>query len=229
MDILITGSSRGIGFELVKLFCQTPENRVFAISRNIEPLKNLIPLVRAKLLPFEADIAANDFAGAFGDFAEKMQLHPAILINNAGLLVNKPFQRLEAADFEQMFRVNVYAAFQLVQLLAGRFEANAHIVNIGSMGGFQGSQKFPGLSLYSASKGALAILTESLAAELTPYHVKINCLALGSAQTEMLQEAFPGYQAPVTANQMAEFIHNFARTGATFFNGKVIPVAGTTP
>ena len=106
---------------------------------------------------------------------------------------------------------------------------NAHIVNIGSMGGFQGSAKFKGLSLYSSSKGALAILSECLAEELKERKIFVNCLALGSAQTEMLSEAFPGYHAPLTAREMAGFVVDFATRGHRWFNGKVLPVAVSTP
>ena len=97
------------------------------------------------------------------------------------------------------------------------------------MGGFQGSAKYSGLSYYSASKAALACLTECLANEFTGFGISVNCLALGSVQTEMLNEAFPGYKAPVDAKQMAEYISGFALTGHKFFNGKILPVAIGNP
>ena len=152
-----------------------------------------------------------------------------VLINNAGLLINKPINDLSIADFEQLFEINVKSVFRLVKLLLPHFNKNAHIVNIGSMGGFQGSAKFPGLSLYSASKGALAILTECLAEELKDRNIKVNCLALGAAQTEMLQKAFPGYQAPLSAAEIAEFIADFAIKAHHYLNGKIVPVSLSTP
>jgi NAD(P)-dependent dehydrogenase (short-subunit alcohol dehydrogenase family) len=105
----------------------------------------------------------------------------------------------------------------------------SHIVNISSMGGYQGSSKYPGLSYYSASKAALACLSECLAVEFTGSGIKVNCLALGAVQTEMLEEAFPGYKAPVTASEMAEYISWFALNGHKYFNGKIIPVAVNNP
>lgn len=104
-----------------------------------------------------------------------------------------------------------------------------HIVNISSMGGFQGSVKFPGLSAYSASKGALAILTECLAEELKDKNIKVNCLALGSSQTEMFEAAFPGMQAGTLAFEMGRYVADFALNGSKYFNGKIIPVSNTTP
>jgi NAD(P)-dependent dehydrogenase (short-subunit alcohol dehydrogenase family) len=97
------------------------------------------------------------------------------------------------------------------------------------MGGVQGSSKFPGLSAYSSSKSALSGLTECLAEELKTKNIAVNCLALGAVQTEMLAKAFPGYKAPVTPSQMAEFICDFALKGQHFFNGKIIPVSSSTP
>ena len=87
--------------------------------------------------------------------------------------------------------------------------SDGHILNIGSMGGYQGSVKFPGLSIYSSTKGALAVLTECLAEEFKETSVNFNCLCLGSVQTEMLEEAFPGYQAPISPKEMANYFLNF--------------------
>jgi NAD(P)-dependent dehydrogenase (short-subunit alcohol dehydrogenase family) len=97
------------------------------------------------------------------------------------------------------------------------------------MGGVQGSAKFPGLAAYSSSKAALANLSELLAEELKEKNIRVNCLALGAAQTEMLETAFPGYKAPVTAAEMAQWVGWFAINGHRFFNGKVLPVALSTP
>jgi NAD(P)-dependent dehydrogenase (short-subunit alcohol dehydrogenase family) len=97
------------------------------------------------------------------------------------------------------------------------------------MGGYQGASKFPGLSAYSSSKGALANLSECLAEEFKEDGIKVNCLALGAVQTEMLEAAFPGFQAPVSPVQMACHILNFAESGHTVYNGKVLPVSVSTP
>ncbi|HEY9115582.1 MAG TPA: SDR family oxidoreductase, partial [Bacteroidales bacterium] len=152
-----------------------------------------------------------------------------ILVNNAGFLVVRPFSELTDDDFDKTFSVNVKSVFKITRDLLPYFSANAHIVNISSMGGVQGSAKFPGLSLYSSSKGALGILTECLAEELKERKISVNALALGAVQTEMLAEAFPGYKAPLSASEMADFIYNFTLTGNKFFNGKILPVSSSTP
>lgn len=229
MDVIITGCSRGIGFELVKAFLAASESRVLAISRNVNSLHKLSADHAGKLFPVSLDLSSEGFTQQLGEVIHQLEFRPAVLINNAGLLVNKPFNALQNDDFDQMFAINVKAPFQLIRFLLPHFMPGSHIVNIGSMGGFQGSVKFQGLSLYSASKAALAVLTECLATELNDYNIRCNCLALGAAQTEMLEQAFPGYNAPVSANDMADFIFHFARESHHFINGKIIPVSLSTP
>jgi len=152
-----------------------------------------------------------------------------VLINNAGSLINKPFLEISSSDFEAVFKVNVFAVASLTRLMLPMMNAKGHVLNITSMGGVQGSAKFPGLSAYSSSKGALVILTELLAEEFKDSGPSFNALALGAVQTEMLEEAFPGYKAPVSAAQMAEYIIDFALKGHQFYNGKVLPISSSTP
>jgi len=234
MNIIVTGTSRGIGFETVKIFAQDRQNNVFAIARGkigLEKLqqtcRNINGIDNVHIFPFDL-LQGNYRAILVPEILSKMN-KVDILVNNAGLLLHKPFEMMEESDFDLMFHANVKSVFNLTRHLLPYFSKNAHIVNIGSMGGFQGSAKFPGLSLYSASKGALAILTECLAEEFNDRHIKVNCLALGSTQTEMLEQAFPGYKALLSAGEMAAFITEFALRGHQWFNGKVLPVSVSTP
>lgn len=232
MLILITGASRGIGFELVKRFSKNPGTLVIAVSRNITPLKKLVSTKNThSLLPLKANITKASDQKKIYNIIRSLKLDLDILINNAGHIVNKPFEKITPAELKQVYETNVFAPFTLVQTLLPLMNKKdrAHIVNIGSMGGVQGSAKFPGLSAYSSSKSALSGLTECLAEELSSKNVAVNCLALGAVQTEMLSQAFPGYKAPLGPVQMAEFICDFALKGHLFFNGKIIPVSSTTP
>ena len=97
------------------------------------------------------------------------------------------------------------------------------------MGGVQGSAKFAGLAAYSSSKGALITLMELLAEEYKEKGISFNALALGAVQTEMLQEAFPGYRASVSAERMGQYIAEFALSGHELYNGKVLQVSNSTP
>jgi 3-oxoacyl-[acyl-carrier protein] reductase len=228
MNVIITGTSRGIGIELVKIFTRNKKNRLIALSRNIEPLKNLKAGKNLQYLSF--DLSLNEPLQKLNKMVEE-HLHQKvdILINNAGLLIKKPFSQFLSEDFDQLFATNVKGPVQLIQNLLPYLNPGSHIVNIGSMGGFQGSAKFSGLSLYASSKGALAVLSECLAVELQPQNIFVNALAIGAVDTEMLHEAFPGHQSEVTPTAMASYIADFAMNGHKVYNGKILPVSISTP
>ena len=230
--IVITGASRGIGFETARTLAKTG-NRVIALARSLPGLEALRDTVLEQA--GNADIHILPFDITHGDYREGLlpavsELGPVdIVINNAGFLLNKSFEDTSISDFSALLESNLLGHVRMIQHLLPLMPLESHIVNIGSMGGFQGSVKFPGLAAYSATKAALHALTECLAMELEDKGIKINCLALGSAQTEMLASAFPTYQSPVTAAEMGAYVAQFALTGHRFFNGKVLPVAVTTP
>lgn len=234
MNIIITGASKGIGCDTVKTFAMEEGNKIIAISRNKHLLEKLQMECRAMKSGKDVFILPCDLEReeqVTGIPARILEYFPAvdILINNAGLLLNRRFEDLTSFDFDRIFSGNVKSIYRLIQVLLPYFRAGSHIVNIGSMGGFQGSAKFPGLSLYSASKGAVAILSECLAEELKDRGIKVNCLALGSVQTQMFEDAFPGKQAGISPRQMAGFIAGFAKDTGPFINGKIIPVSTSTP
>lgn len=233
MNIIITGASSGIGFEAALELTLDSKNKVVCIARSADKLRKLLEIAKqinpeCTLLPVEFDLINDDYA-ALAPFLKQQLGKVDILINNAGQLINKSFLETTEADLATMLETNVISHFKMIKCTLPFMEAGAHILNIGSMGGFQGSIKFPGLAAYSASKSALHTLTECLALELAPSGIKVNCLALGSAQTEMLETAFPGYESPVLAFEMGKYVADFARTGHKFFNGKTLPVAVTTP
>ena len=229
MNIVVTGASRGIGYQIVKQLLEEGVHRVFAVARSKEGLVSLQKFDKKAAYTFLTfDLMEENYSGLVSGIRNNFN-KVDVLINNAGLLINKPLKELTDKDFDNLFGANVKSAFKLVRELLSYFSRQAHIVNISSMGGYQGSAKFPGMSLYSASKGALAILTESLAEELKEQNIRVNALALGAVQTEMLEEAFPGYQAAVTAEEMADFITDFALKAHSYINGKIIPVSLSTP
>ena len=231
--VIVTGASRGIGFELVKKYAKAG-HEVIALSRNsyrLEQLKEvclqLNPKAQVHILSF--DLANEDIAAQLMPFIESCFQHVDILINNAGALIAKPFTEINTEELERIYHVNVLSVFKLTQELISKFSNNAHIVNISSVGGVQGSVKFSGLSAYSSSKAALVALTECLAEEYKETDLAFNCLALGAVQTEMLEEAFPGYQAPTSANDMATYIFDFSINGQNLYKGKVLNVSKSTP
>ncbi len=233
-NIIITGASSGVGFEAVLDLILDSNNKVVALARTAEKLRNLHDIAtklnpECTLYPVQFDIVHDDYANALVPFVKERLGNVDILINNAGELVNKPFAETTEEDFVSLLQANLLGHVRMIQHVLPFMQAGSHIVNIGSMGGVQGSVKFPGLAAYSASKASLHVLTECLAAELQDKKISVNCLALGSAQTEMLETAFPGYESPVLAFEMGKYIADFALTGHKFFNGKILPVAVTTP
>jgi NAD(P)-dependent dehydrogenase (short-subunit alcohol dehydrogenase family) len=234
MNIVITGASSGVGFEAVLELILDSGNSVIALARSEEKLRRLYEIATGlnpdcNLFPAKFDIVHDDYPGSLVPFIKERMGTVDVLINNAGTLINKPFIELSQLDFAEMLQSNLLGHVKMIQQLLPLMNSGGHIVNIGSMGGYQGSMKFAGLAAYSASKSALHTLTECLAPELSEYGIRINCLALGSAQTEMLEKAFPEYQSPVMAFEMGKYIADFARTGHKLFNGKVVPVSVTTP
>ncbi|WP_296317928.1 SDR family NAD(P)-dependent oxidoreductase [Winogradskyella sp. UBA3174] len=224
-NIIITGTSRGIGFELVHLFANQGHN-VLALSRNAAPIANLH---FDNIASFAFDLCKQGDYKKVEDFIKEEWKHVDILINNAGMIINKPFAESTFQDFSKVYETNVFGVSEMTRRVLPFMKSNGHVLTISSMGGIQGSMKFPGLAAYSSSKGAVITLTELLAEEYKETGPQFNVLALGAVQTEMLKEAFPDYQAPTTAKEMATYIQNFALTGNAFYNGKVLQVSNSTP
>jgi len=223
--IIITGTSRGIGFELVKLFASSGYE-VLALSRDVNPVKAL-KLNHVTCLSFDLTVASS-YHKVLEVIKGKWN-KVDVLIHNAGALINKPFSETAMPDFETVYKTNVFGVAELTRQILPFMPSQSHVVAISSMGGIQGSMKFPGLAAYSSSKAAVITLMELLAEEYKDNGICFNTLALGAVQTEMLEQAFPGYKAPTTALEMAKYIYHFSLTGHDYHNGKVIQVSKSTP
>ena len=223
-NIIITGTSRGIGFELALQFADSG-HQVLAISRKTpqELLGN------PNITCLSLDLSQENEMVLVENFLSSSWKKVDAIVHNAGALLLKPFENTTQQDFENIYKVNVFGVANLTQVAVPYLQKGSHVVTISSMGGIQGSMKFAGLAAYSSSKGAVITLSELLAEEYKERGIAFNVLALGSVQTEMLAEAFPGYVAPVTAKQMADYIYNFTLTGHQFYNGKVLQVSSSTP
>ena len=223
-NIIITGTSRGIGFELALQFANAG-HKVLAISRKTP--QGL--LGNQNITCLSVDLSKEDELVAVENFISQTWKKVDIIIHNAGSLVNKPFAQTTQGDFENVYKVNVFGVANLTRICLPYLQKGSHVVSISSIGGIQGSMKFAGLSAYSSSKGAIITLSELLAEEYKEQGIAFNVLALGAVNTEMLNEAFPGYEAPTSAQEMADYIFNFALTGNKYHNGKIIQVSSSTP
>ncbi|WP_445454853.1 SDR family NAD(P)-dependent oxidoreductase [Flavobacterium sp. 25HG05S-40] len=223
-NIIITGTSRGIGYELALQFANAG-HQVLAVSRKASPEL----LGNPNISCLSVDVSKESDLAIVEDFLLQTWKKVDIIIHNAGSLVNKPFSQTTQEDFENVYKVNVFGVANLTRICLPYLQKGSHVVAISSIGGIQGSVKFAGLSAYSSSKGAVITLFELLAEEYKEQGIAFNTLALGAVNTEMLQEAFPGYLAPISAKEMADYIFNFALTGNKYHNGKIIQVSSSTP
>ena len=223
-NIIITGTSRGIGYEMALQFANAG-HQVLAISRKTPQ----VLMEHENITCLSIDISDENQLQQVQNFVSKTWKKVDVLIHNAGSLLHKNFTEITTQEFQNIYKVNVFAVAELTKICIPFMEKGSHVVTISSMGGIQGSMKFAGLSAYSSSKGAVITLSELLAEEYKENGIAFNVLALGAVNTEMLQEAFPGYEAPISAKEMADYIFNFALTGNKFYNGKVLQVSASTP
>jgi 3-oxoacyl-[acyl-carrier protein] reductase len=226
MNIVITGAGRGIGLALVKEFLKDSSvTNVIACSRNLNNLKDTAAADH-RLRLYQMDLTKPESIDLIRPFLEEYSVKAIrILINNAGHLINDNSAEQSFGQIMESYQANVIGPHYLINVLKPYLVGGGHIVNIGSMGGVNMTSKFPGLSSYSAPKGALGILSEQLAEEFLTEDISVNCLALGTVQTEMMSAAFPGFQAQQSPESIAGFIKWFAIHGHNWFNGKVIPVS----
>lgn len=223
-NIIVTGTSRGIGYELALQFANAG-NQVLAISRKIPQTL----LEHQNITCLSIDLSEESALTEVDSFLSSTWKKVDAVVHNAGALLLKPFAETTQADFESIYKVNVFAVANLTRICLPYLQKGSHVVTISSIGGVRGSLKFAGLAAYSSSKGAVITLTELLAEEYKEQGISFNVLALGSVQTEMLNEAFPGYQAPISAEGMATYIYDFTLNGNKYFNGKVLEVSSTNP
>lgn len=225
-NVIVTGASRGIGYYTALRFAEQG-HQVLALARSNDKLEALKKETSAegRIQILALDLAQDIDLEAITSVFDKVD----ILINNAGALVNKPFSEITPQEMMTVYQANVFAPYFLVQKLLPYFSADAHIINIGSVGGVNGTMKFPGLSAYSSSKAAASCLSECWQAEFADSDLTFNSLALGAVQTEMLEEAFPGYEAPLSPIQMSEYICRFALNDGQFVRGKTVLVSRSNP
>ena len=220
--IVVTGTSSGIGHKIC-IQAAKMNFHVISVSRNIEPLKDI-----GGIESFAIDITNKDSVDELIANLKSRKIKIDILINNAGYLVSELFGDTTYESFKKTFDVNVFGLAEITRSLIPIINSDGHVINISSIGGVNGSKKFPGLSAYSSSKAAVIALTEVLAEE-HQNGPSFNVLALGAVQTKMLKEAFPDYNVETKPEEMAKYILDFAINGNKLFNGKLISVSNSNP
>ncbi len=213
--ILVSGSSSGIGFAICEESKKQGHN-VIGISRNINS-----QATELGIRSYSVDITNQNQINELVNNLTSENITIDILINNAGLLIKDKFRDTTDDAFKKVYDVNIFGLANLTRALLPIINTDGQVINISSIGGVNRSKKFPGLSAYASSKGALITLTEVLAEEYRS-SPRFNCLALGSVKTKMLAEAFPGYEAKMMPDEMAKQIIDFAFDENNKSNGEII-------
>ena len=213
--ILVSGSSSGIGFAICEESKKQGHN-VIGISRNINS-----EATELGIRSYSVDVTNQNQINELVNNLTSENITIDILINNAGLLIKDKFRDTTDDTFKKVYDVNVFGLANLTRALLPIINTDGQVINISSIGGVNTSKKFPGLSAYASSKGALITLTEVLAEEYRS-RPRFNCLALGSVKTKMLAEAFPGYEAKIMPDEMAKQILDFAFDQNNKSNGEII-------
>ena len=227
MNVIVTGVSKGIGYHTLKELLKDKQiKKVIGISRNINEISlEFKDNNKVDFISFDLESKQDDFNILINKIIKKID-KVDILINNAGYLIKKKIEDILEEDLLKVYKINVFSLFYLIQKLIPYFNPESHIVNIGSYGGIPFTAKFPELAIYSTSKGAVTILSELLAVELSKYKININCINLGAVDTDMLKEAYGGnfgYQP----KDIGKFIKNFAIDNKELLNGQVVNVTKT--
>lgn len=212
---------------MLEAFLAETEVEVLAVTRHPDALGATMEDWGNRVRVLAADICSDEGRKAVA--REVGQMPPLqVIIHNAGALVYRPFAQTTESDLTHIYKVNVFAPYLLTQALLPHMKST-HVINISSVGGVEGSLKFAGLSAYSSSKAALNCLTEMWSEEFKETDIVFNCLALGSVETDMFKEAFPGVPAASSPQNMARFIVSFAFDAPQVMRGKIISLSLGNP
>ena len=187
---IVTGSTRGIGKEIACLFASQGAEVVVNGTRGGSAEQWIDESEYAsRLHPYYFDISDPSEVRQNVMAVKRQFGHIDILVNNAAVEFNELIGMISRENMEKMFRVNVYGAIEMLQAVSrimARNENGGSIINISSMVGLRGN---PGQLVYSATKGAIIALTKSAAKELAPKKIRVNSIAPGLTQTEMMEQA----------------------------------------
>lgn len=222
--VVVTGASSGIGRAAAEMFAARGA-RVVLFARSKDKLSN-IAAGNDRMLAIPGDVSEPADVDRLFVETESRFGDCDIVVNDAGTYVDAPVVRMTEAEWDGVFAVNVRGAFLVTRramksMIARRGGA---IVNVSSISGVPGPEKFPGFSAYCASKAALIGFTEALAAEVRQYGVRVNCVSPGSVDTPMWAAVGGGAPADMTPEEVAEVILFLASERSRPINGQNIHV-----
>ncbi len=220
---IITGAGRGVGRATALRFAREGA-RVVLFSRTLAFLDEVAAEIAREGYPvihLRGDVSHEEDVQAL--FQQAMQTYGRvdILVNCAGIVASRPFVEMDVATWDQVLGVNLRGTF-LCCHEAFRIMMSQHsgvIINLSSLSGVRGVEKFPGLSAYNVSKAGVASLTEILAVEGKPYNIRVCAVSPGAVDTEMLRQAAPHLKAGMTPDDLAEILLFLADDSGRMLSG----------
>lgn len=239
-NALITGASRGIGREIAITLAKEGCNVIINYNKSEEKAKELVKLIKEKYkvsaYEFKCDISNEKDVDQLVEFAYSKLDKIDILINNAGICIDKEFSDRTVGDFLKTFSLNTFGAFYLSKKIGQKMYKNKYgkIVNISSNNSINGF--YPTTIDYDASKSALNSITKNLAIEFSPF-VNVNAVAPGWIDTDMnknvLTEDIKDLEAQRilkkrigNAKDVANAVSFLVSDKADYIDGQVIIVDG---
>jgi NAD(P)-dependent dehydrogenase (short-subunit alcohol dehydrogenase family) len=222
---IVTGASSGIGRHTAELLAQRG-TKVVICARSGDALREIASRYEDRMLAVAGDVSDLAVVERLFSAAESRFGKCSILVNNAGMIEPAPLVDTTLGMWQRMFEVNVHAIFLACRrALPSMLERGAGaIVNVASISGVPGPEKFAGWVSYCASKGAVISLTEALAVEVKSRGVRVNCVSPGSVDTPMWAAASGGAPASMTPAEVAEAILFLASDRSRPMNGQNLNV-----
>lgn len=223
---IITGAGQGVGRATAQLFAREGA-RVVIFSRTPAHLDETATTIRdagGDVLAIQGDVAQEDDVQKLFQQVRDAYGHLDILINCAGIVAVRPFVEMDTATWDQVLGVNLRGTFLCCREAFRMMSTQGQgvIVNISSLSGVKGVEKFPGLSAYNVSKSGIVGLTEILAVEGKPHNIRVCAVSPGAIDTAMLQQAAPHLKAGMTAEELADILLFLADDTGRMFSGSNI-------
>ncbi|GAC1518647.1 MAG: 3-ketoacyl-ACP reductase [Ktedonobacteraceae bacterium] len=220
---VITGAGRGIGRATALRFAREG-TRVVLFSRTAETLAQVVREIESEghaVLSIAGDVSQEE--EVVGLFHRVMETYGRVdvLVNCAGIVATRPFVDMDAATWDSVISVNLRGTFLCCrEAFRVMIEQRAGvIINLSSLSGVKGVEKFPGLSAYNVSKAGVASLTEILAVEGKPHNIRVCAVSPGAVDTEMLRQAAPHLKAAMTPGELAEILLFLASDAGRMLSG----------
>src|SRR5581483_10277391 len=220
---IITGAGRGVGRATARLFAREGA-RVVLFSRThsqVEQAAAEIVQAGGHALAVAGDVSREEDVLALFQRVKETYGRVDVLVNAAGIVAVRPFVEMDTATWDQVIGINLRGTFlccrEAFRLMAA--QQRGVIINLSSLSGVKGVEKFPGLSAYNVSKSGVAGLTEILAVEGKPYNIRVCAVSPGAIDTEMLRQAAPHLKAGMTPDDLAEILLFLADDSGRMFSG----------